>query len=220
METTLNKQKTIKLLSIYIPLFYLTWATYAIFIFSHLKDIIYVGILVKLCLWTLPVCLIIHFVNKENILSNLKLGKANPKIVFPYLLLFGGIILIWNVSASLFLYKKTFSFDRGYYSWIGAVVLIGFTEEIVFRGFILQNIKKLAKYNTANILTSILFVLIHFPGWYANGLFKNPPTVISSMLFIFSFSYLMGYAFKKTNSLWTCIFLHSLNNFITVGFGL
>ncbi|WP_248484459.1 CPBP family intramembrane glutamic endopeptidase [Tepidibacter aestuarii] len=103
----------------------------------------------------------------------------------------------------------SFGLDR----WLGGIILVGFTEEIVFRGFLFQKLMEFTSFWKANLITSLLFLIIHFPKWYAHGLFESVG-IIGRIIFIFMFSIIQGKIFNKTNSLWTCIIVHSLNNFI------
>jgi len=98
--------------------------------------------------------------------------------------------------------------------------LVGFTEEILFRGFFLQRIASYTKFEFANIITAILFLLIHFPGWIAlNALPTGVFLKIALFSFILIFSIVQGYVFKKTESLWVCIVIHSINNFVSYSLG-
>jgi hypothetical protein len=104
--------------------------------------------------------------------------------------------------------------------WVKGVILVGFTEEILFRGFFLQGIASYTRFGFANIITAILFLLIHFPGWLAlNALPTGIFLKIALFSFIFIFSIVQGYVFKKTESLWVCIVIHSINNFMSYSLG-
>ena len=62
----------------------------------------------------------------------------------------------------------------------------------------------------ANLLTSLLFVGVHLPGWLSLHLFNWPLATI-----FFAFSFAMGVLFKMTRSLWSCIISHDANNFVS-----
>ena len=210
-----------KILAVYIPLFFLGWSVYAYFFSASIYAVNpYLGSGIKLLLWTAPVCIIISRIYKQNIVEYLKLRVRNQKSFFRIVGLIAAILIVWNLFFCLFVYQKTFSFDRELSAWLSAVLLIGFTEEFVFRGFILQGFNKLTNVRTANLLQSLLFALIHFPGYFRNGLFCTPALLASSICFVFVFALVQGWAFRKTDTLWCCILIHTLNNFITVGFGL
>jgi len=125
------------------------------------------------------------------------------------------------ISVTRFLFSGEFNFNPffGLESWIGGVLLIGFTEEIVFRGFLLQKFEEIMDSKYANLLTAVLFLLIHFPKWYMQGNLFVAEFMVNSVLFMLLFSVLMAVLLKKTNSLWTCILIHSANNFAMFALG-
>jgi len=73
------------------------------------------------------------------------------------------------------------------------------------------------KYNELNKKQLYEYRIVKYnPKFRINGIYtKNEWTSISDIGDEFD-----GVFFTKTNSLWVCMFLHSLNNFTTVGFGL
>lgn len=93
-------------------------------------------------------------------------------------------------------------------SYILSMFLIGFLEEIIFRGFLF---KMMAKDNikTAIIVTSITFGIGHILNLF-NGA-ELIPTLIQITYAIFT-GYLFVTIFHKSNSLWPCIITHSLVN--------
>jgi membrane protease YdiL (CAAX protease family) len=62
----------------------------------------------------------------------------------------------------------------------------------------------------ANVVSSLLFVGIHLPGWISLRLLNA-----SSVVSIFTFGAIMAIIFKYSKSLWACIVAHSLNDFIS-----
>jgi membrane protease YdiL (CAAX protease family) len=60
-----------------------------------------------------------------------------------------------------------------------------------------------------------LFVLIHFPGWFALGRFSTL-LVLADAMDIFVFGLIFGWAIKKTGSLWSAYLLHALHNLLTI----
>jgi membrane protease YdiL (CAAX protease family) len=66
----------------------------------------------------------------------------------------------------------------------------------------------------ANLASSSLFALVHFPGWFALG--KGMPLFVTDALGLLVFGMVFGWAMKKTGSLWTAYILHTLNNLLFV----
>uniref|UniRef100_UPI00403F8EAF CPBP family glutamic-type intramembrane protease n=1 Tax=Niallia sp. XMNu-256 TaxID=3082444 RepID=UPI00403F8EAF len=48
----------------------------------------------------------------------------------------------------------------GFNEWLNTILLVGVTEEIVFRGFLLRKLMGSFKFWVANTITSLLFVFI------------------------------------------------------------
>jgi hypothetical protein len=85
-------------------------------------------------------------------------------------------------------------------------------EEFTFRGVILPGLQKSGmSFWPANTITAFLFLLIHFVGWTFQGAFIN-----NSSLLIMGSIVLLGLAAgwlrSRSNSLYSSIILHSLNN--------
>lgn len=93
-------------------------------------------------------------------------------------------------------------------SLIGTVLLVGITEEAAFRGWLLNALVPRIGETTALIISSALFVLIHFPIWYTNGLFLTPFTLLRSCLSIFMLGMLFGYSFLREKNLLPPILMH------------
>lgn len=206
----------------YVGIFFSLWTLYVFKISPFLKmqyPEFYLYNVFKLLIWTLPVFAYLRYENKDT-LTYLKLRavtKAGVKWAFFISLAFiayqfiGKILILQPIKFNIF-----FDADK----WIKGVILVGFTEEILFRGFFLQKIATYTKFGFANIITSLLFLLIHFPGWLAlNALPAGIFLKIALFAFIFIFSIVQGYVLKKTESLWVCIVIHSINNFMSYSLG-
>jgi membrane protease YdiL (CAAX protease family) len=101
-------------------------------------------------------------------------------------------------------------------SMLGTSFFIGFIEEIPYRGFMLQKFADRMNFWLATLITSLLFVSIHLPGWIALHML-NAGAVVS----IFVFGVVMAIAFKYSRSLWAPIITHSANDCLSfVIFGL
>lgn len=112
---------------------------------------------------------------------------------------------------------KELNLNVGLHTWLNVILLVGRTEEIVFRGYLLNKFSEILKFWKANIVTSMLFVFIHFPIWFRTGLFADFYVIgtITTILFV---SIIFGFIYKKTGSLWSVIILHSVYNFCAVVF--
>ncbi len=86
---------------------------------------------------------------------------------------------------------------------INGMILPAFIEEIVFRGAILQSLRRFGD-GFALLTSSILFSVIH-------GNFVQAP-------YAFLMGLVIGYFVLRTGSLWTGIFIHLFNNGISILF--
>lgn len=220
-----SKTKTLLNLIIFIIFIFTSWTFYILFLDSYLKikypfyyHLFHLG-LDKLLLMTLPTYFYLAYVEKVKPLSFLKLNhttKLGLNYVIPSVVLL--TILSLNNQYQLLNYINFKPF-LSIAIWLDAIILAAFMDEIVFRGIILQKLTLLTTFKRANIFNTLFFVFIHFPKWFSIGYFYHF-NFIGSINFIFWFGLLMGYVFKKSNSLWPCIWIHLANNFISYSLNL
>ena len=86
--------------------------------------------------------------------------------------------------------------------FITTLTIVPIYEELIFRRIIYDDTKKLFNAKIAALVSSILFGLIHLHGGYMK--------IIATM----AGGLLSAYCYEKTKSLYACILLHSLNNFM------
>ena len=86
--------------------------------------------------------------------------------------------------------------------FITTLTIVPIYEELIFRRIIYDDTKKLFNAKIAALVSSILFGLIHLHGGYMK--------IIATM----AGGLLSAYCYEKTKSLYACIILHSLNNFM------
>ena len=199
---------------IYLILFYAVWTGYVFYIYPWVQSLGYttlqyalVNIFIRLLIWVLPVFLYLHFIDRVDPLEFLKL-KQNWR---------RGLLVGLTLSLLIFLInllrygvphpgRPLFTWN----SFLNTTILIGFFEEIPFRGFTLQKFEQRFGFWVANLITSLLFLLMHLPGWVSLHIL-TAYNVIS----IFIFAAVMAIAFKIGKSLWGPIIAHSLNDFIS-----
>lgn len=220
-----SKNKNILSLIAFILFIFTLWSIYILYLDSFFKSntpffyrLFHLG-LDKLLLMTLPAYFYLDYYEKVNIVKFLKLD-SNILAGIKYVILSIAflIILSLNTQYQLLNYIK-FNPFLSISIWIDAIILAAFMDEVIFRGIVLQKLTNVMIFRKANVLSSLIFVFIHFPKWFSLGYFSHY-TVIGSINFIFVFGLLMGYIFKKSNSLWPCIFIHLTNNFISYALNL
>ena len=84
-------------------------------------------------------------------------------------------------------------------------LLVGITEELLFRGWIYNALLTCMSENGALILQALLFTSLHFPVYIMSG-------VIFSMNYVLLFilGVIFGWTFRKNRSIWTPIILHMM----------
>jgi membrane protease YdiL (CAAX protease family) len=87
-----------------------------------------------------------------------------------------------------------------------------FIEEIAFRGFILGGLAADRPFWRANLVTSLMFLSMHLPGWYASGLRVE---MVPMSLLLLALSLLLGWTTRWTGTIWLASALHLANNAIS-----
>jgi len=84
-------------------------------------------------------------------------------------------------------------------------------EEVSFRGFILRQLAKRAPFWRANLFQSLLFILVHWPGWFAHGpRWEILPMSIGLLLL----ALVLGWITRLTGSVWLAVVVHTINNLV------
>lgn len=171
------------------------------------------GQALHLLLMALPAILYVVVVDRRNPLEYLKLTTKPGRGV------------VWGVAISAafiaahvayFIVRRGTDFSRvDWPAGLNALSLAVVAEEVLFRGFVLQKLDEVMGFWKANILTSILFVAIHLPGWLLIA-HKSGAEMIALSASIFGLSLLFGYSLKKAGSLLAPILVHVANNFVSI----
>lgn len=210
-----------KRLAIFIGLFFAVWTIRAV-VFTQfdrafqpdwLRRLWYDEI--RLLVWVVPVFIYLAKVDRVRPLRFLRLKTAGENLFQASLVtaLFFSVVIAFEY----FVENRTIgrAFDLSLEEWINLVWWLPFAcwcEEVLFRGFIQQKLRLKMNFVGANLLTSVLFVAIHWPGWIMfNGFGASLVTLSAGVFFI---SLLLGYLLEETRSLWPCVAAHVLNNVI------
>jgi len=171
--------------------------------------------IIKIIVWIVLPVLYLSIYNKVNPWKYLKLVPASKKVIFWDIiisLLWFAIQLILNIKGN----GNHLYWNRNISDWINTFLIVGITEEIMFRGFILGKLREWTSFGKANIIQAILFVLIHVPVWISLNKEYFVVDSIWEYLWaigaIFFFGLVMGYLVKKTNSIWPAILIHSFGD--------
>ena len=166
-----------------------------------------INIGLRLLIWVVPVFVYLRSVDRVEPLGYLRLtGRVGRGVMV------GLLVTALNVAGSIARFGLPHpSLARiTWNSMLGTSVFVGVIEEIPYRGFMLQQIESRSRFWTANLLSSLLFVGIHLPGWIALHQLSTDRVVT-----IFVFGLVMGVVFKYSGSLWAAIVAHSANDFLS-----
>lgn len=172
---------------------------------------------IKFAVWVIPAIIYLKRVVKTDALRYLKLSSkpAGRGLILGSLatiLFFAGIILFERFTSGK---NLRLLLEAAPIEWSTVVLTVlpsSFSEELLFRGFILNQLDDRMGFWKANALSSLLFVLVHWPNWlWVNG-FKS--WILFTSVSIFILSLFLGYLMKLTNSLWPSVLGHTINNFL------
>ncbi|MDE1895463.1 MAG: CPBP family intramembrane metalloprotease [Rhodospirillales bacterium] len=85
-------------------------------------------------------------------------------------------------------------------AWLGVSWLIGFTEELAFRGYLLQTLARGMGFWPAALLTSLLFAALHI---------TNAHETVIGIMNVFGAGMILCIALKRSFSLWWSIGFHA-----------
>ena len=209
----MTKQSKIKALIFYLPVFYGLWAIGELFLFEQIRLLLnnevqsqlVINALIKNLVWTLPAVVLIYRF-KDDVYITLKQmfsSRVNWLKYIPIFLFFTvyilGAAMLQNGKLEI---VSSFGFDD-----IIDVLFVGITEELVFRGWLLNVMFKEDKKWRCIFINSLLFLLIHFPCWIQEGVFVSNFTSFSFLCLIM-LSVIFSYTFIKSKNILVPIALH------------
>ncbi|WP_212903322.1 CPBP family intramembrane glutamic endopeptidase [Clostridium polyendosporum] len=149
-------------------------------------------------IFIIPVMLYLKILDKVNPFTYLKLNHNILSGIFKGIFI-GVLIFIFVLLKNKFqIYRYAYVKQDIFY--ILGRVIVGPLEEIPFRGFYMQKFSKYMSFWKSNILSSMLFSIMHVLG----------QVNFESLILIFIIGLWMGYIFKETQSLWCVSIIHSI----------
>ncbi len=219
--TSFVKAHNVHYLLIYFLLFYAAWALHR----SILSPVVYEeypglpGVLlngvIKVFIWVVPVFMYIIYIDGNRPITYLKLNNG-ILTGMAWGIGIGAALIGINLLKMFIRGKSGLSMDMSMDNIINVVLVTCLTEEIVFRGFLLNKIEEFIEFWWANIIVAVLFVTIHFPIW----LMSEGGITIYKVLPVLALGVLFGYIYKKSDSLWAPIIIHGANNFMVAVMGI
>ncbi len=210
-ESKKTEKVSLKVLLLYSIFLYGTWSLVHFFIEPFIKskvnDVVselFMSGLLKNLIWTLPAVILICKYN-DSLYVGLKKMFTPNKDCIKYLWVFPAtvayIILGKVVKGGDFSIVDTFGMAK-----IIVVLFVGITEEIVFRGWLLNSTLHIGE-NKALAINAAMFLAIHFPTWIVSGVFVR--NIVSfGFVSIIALSVIFGLLFIRTKNILIPIVLH------------
>ncbi len=167
-------------------------------------------LMMKLLLWVLPAIAVIRL-SGQRLWDVMGLERTRSIIIWG-----GGVGLILGaitIVTKTLGHHPLFSSSLGWPLFSG-VLVAPIVEEITFRGAILGALDKRFHFGVANTITGLLFLGVHFPGWFFQGrLLTNLKSPLGGALSIFLLGLVFGYVAHRSKSVAASTVTHVLNNF-------
>lgn len=130
---------------IYFLLFFIVWSIRELSLIYYLDAMeptvrAFVSALIKICIWIIPVMILIQKIERKNTFTYLGL-RQNLIKGFAW----AGILSIVLVGYFIVIGKEI-NLNIGIHYWLNVIILAGLTEEIVFRGYLLNKISEFLKF--------------------------------------------------------------------------
>src|ERR1051326_297977 len=202
---------------VYLILFYGFWIGWVYVIYPPMQTLgtatfayALANIAARLLLWVIPVFLYLRYIDHVSPIVYLKLKHAWKRGI-----LLGLALSLLNFLGMLLRFGLPHP-SMQYVTWnsiLSTSILIGFFEEVPFRGFLFQKLQEKFPVWIANILSSLLFLGIHLPGW----IMLHTLTWVN-VISIFVLGVLFAIIFSLSKTLWSSIVTHSLTIFFPQSF--
>ncbi|HWS55688.1 MAG TPA: CPBP family intramembrane glutamic endopeptidase [Pyrinomonadaceae bacterium] len=211
-------------LFVFVLLFFAVWALRATVLFPLDERVeppwlraVY-GHAWKFAVWVVPAYVYVRARSRRRPLEYMKLttrprAKGLLAAAVAAVLFFAGVILFEGFTSGRNLNPLWRAGLPAALSTLLAVAVSPVMEEILFRGFLLNALRERAGFWTANLLTALLFVLVHWPHWLWAGGWRPSLVAVSASILILAL--FLGLVLRWTNSLWPCVLVHVFNNFLS-----
>ncbi len=208
---------------IYLLLFFAAWIARVYVLLPVDSDIqppelkILVYTLIRFAIWIVPLVIYLRATETEPPGNYLKLTTPINRASLPAVMFIVGLYLIGGVLVTAWTGGHVIDLRHlSPHDWLILALDVPdapIIEEIVFRGFVLRRFTEALGFWKATILSSLLFMFIHWPGWiYASGL--QPASLLWNSIQVFIFGGLLAVLVRRTNSILPGIVTHLLNNLI------
>ena len=191
--------------------FFLIWLLRVLLLPSPVADSLagdIIGTTIRIILFLGPAVIVSRYFYHESFVEAFALHK--PKKTGVYLAVAYTILLIADA-----LVTRHFVLTNNI--WILAnIPFAPIIEELVFRGFLLTKLEKQMDGMQAIVVSSIIFTILHFPGWIILSHMSAIVLVMNSAQ-VFIFGFIIGFIKKQSKSVYPGMIVHIINNILTFG---
>ncbi len=171
-------------------------------------------------IWTMPFLLLI--------VTGRQKGAISSKEIFGFQFHWKSFLTVFALS-TIYVLCRMFFIHGGW--WINPNIfflqelsrflVVGFVEELIYRGFGLNMLSNFSSGKTANIVSSLFFAAVHIPAyfihWYCDGIFLLTE-MAAQVMTAFIWGLIFGVVFKKSKSIWSSAIIHFWYDFSFVLF--
>ncbi len=214
MKNETKKTSLLPTLIIYTIIFYAVWAVFELIVKESLNSainnkavsgFIRDGI-IKNLVWTVPAALLVRHFSSELYVGLKEMFSARGSWL-KYLPIFAAFTIYILVPAFIRTGGLKINSDFGVPQII-MILFVGLTEEMVFRGWLLNAfVGKERKQLPMLILSSVMFMLIHIPIWITQGILVSVFTSLGFIMIIV-LGMIFGSVFLKSRNILIPIALH------------
>jgi uncharacterized protein len=200
---------------IYLVLLFTAWTFWAVLIYPHAVQLgantfAYAAVISLFHggIFVLPVLLYLRWIDHVNPFQYLKLTQSWKRgLAAGLILALADFLVTWLRTGPPHWNPLSVSWN----TLINTSILVGFFEEIPFRGFILQKLQDRFPFWKATLISALLFMAIHIPGYLVMQTLS-----LYNLVYLFLFGVVMAIIFLLSKSLWSSIVAHSINDFISL----
>jgi len=215
---TEKRRLTFYKIIVYLIIFFAIWTIQELIVRPQFLNTLdsptteFLGQAIKLLVWTLPAVLLIrHYHDDMQFgLKEMFTTKPNWREAAPYF----AVLIVPFLQA--FIYGGGISINPDFVPsrLIEPVIFAGITEELVFRGFLLNTFLKRMKVPQAIALDAVLFALIHYPILIYRG-FGVADFIWPSISFV-ALSTVFALSFIKSKNIFIPMAIHMIWNLLVI----
>jgi len=165
----------------------------------------------KLALWVAPALLAIRLLERRPLIEFLELRRVASGVNWG--LGVGAVIALVNYAGKTLPAGGVLHAPRFDLIFLNAVVVAPVVEEITVRGFLLKRLELNGQaFWLANLLTTLVFIAMHLPGWYFQGRTTTLAGYAARLIPLAVLSLIFGWTKKRSGSLYGAIVAHMINN--------